>query len=163
LTGAEIHYSWTGLGPPHEVPWHVTIENADTAPEVIGVVDDQDYSAALDEELAQALGDALTGLLPVASSGALVVCTDNSPNWMITLTYQNGETARLANHGSNVYKLGGPWWVRIDDQLYLQTSATILTALYDIITALDLPIGEPRGMYCSGLESSLLDVLYPFY
>lgn len=163
LVSVTIRYDWTGMGEPHEVEWVVTIENADTVPEVTGTVEGQAYSATLDAEVVQALGQALTDLLPVAGSESLVVCFDNYPDWQITLVYSNGATAELASHGSNIYTLGGPWWVELDDQLYLQTSPTILIALYDIITALELPVGEPAATYCSGLESSLLDVLYPDY
>jgi hypothetical protein len=166
LTSVAIHYNWTGLAGPaefDEVEWVVTIENADTVPEVTGTVDGQDYSAASDAEVVQALGQALTGLLPVADSEPLVVCFDNYPDWRIDLVYRNGATAKLASHGSNLYYLGGPWWVELDDQLYLQTSPAILIALADIITALELPVGEPAGMACSSLESNLLDVLYPGY
>lgn len=163
VTRITIRYSWTGLGEPYQVTWSVKIENADTNPEVTGTMHGQDDSASVDAEIAQALGQALTDLLPVADSQPLVVCYDNYPDWQITLVYRNGATAKLASHGSNLYFLGGPLWVQLDDQLYLQTSPAILTALADIITALELPVGEPAAWSCFGLESSLLDVLYPGY
>jgi hypothetical protein len=164
LTGITIQYDWVGLGSDR-VEYRITIENADAAPEVTGTVDGQDYSSALDEELAQALGQALTGLLPVAAADyeSLVVCVDNYPDWQAILTYRNGETVEMATHGSNVYDLGGPWWVTVDDQLYLQPSPNILIALGDIVTTLELPIGQPAGMACFGLQSSVLDIFYPGY
>jgi hypothetical protein len=164
LTSVTIHYDWIGLGGD-PVEYRITVENADTAPEVTGIVDGQDYSSVLDQELAQALGQALTGLLPVATadSGSLVVCYDNYPDWQAILTYQNGDTVELATHGANVYGFGGPWWATVEDQLYLQPSPTILIALADIVTALEGPVGEPAAWSCFGLESSILDIFYPDY
>jgi hypothetical protein len=162
LTTVTIHYNWIGLGGD-PVDYEITIESADTAPEVAGVVDGQEYSSTLDGELVQALGQALTGLIPVAGSEPVVVCYDNYPEWKATLTYQNGKTVDLATHGSNGYDFGGPWWATIDDQLYLQPSPTFLIALADVVMALELPVGEPAATYCFGLESDLLDIMYPDY
>jgi hypothetical protein len=90
----------------------------------------------------------------------MVVCNDNYPDWSITLRYEDGTDLALKTHGSNIYHLGGPWWVEIDGQLYIQVSDTILSSLHNLIEKLELPVGEPAGMYCFGLEQTLLDLLY---
>ncbi len=94
------------------------------------------------------------------NSPSLIVCTDNYPEWTVQLTYQGGNSVLLTTNGSNVYTLGGPWWVRIGDQWYFQYSNTIVVALRDMIKALGLPVGQPAATYCYGLKSPLLDMLY---
>jgi alpha-tubulin suppressor-like RCC1 family protein len=158
LASATIRYEWWGLGA--DVAYDVAITDADTAPQVSGTVRDGPYSATLEVEKMQALGDALTDLVPVAKVTPIVVCEDTHPDWTIVLTYRSGERVELKTNGSNLYGLGGPWFVSIGDQEYLQTSDSIVVALGEILQALDLPIGQPAGTYCYGLRASLLDMLY---
>jgi hypothetical protein len=160
LTDITIHYEWLGLGDPHFVEYSVSISKAHEAPEVAGTVDGEPYDSTLSADTAQTLGMALTGLLPVGRTADLEVCHDNSPNWTVVLTFQGGEKVELRTHGSNMYDYGGPWWVTIDEQLYIQPSDTILVALGGIVMELGLPVGIPAATLCYGLESRLLDLLY---
>jgi hypothetical protein len=158
LTEVTIQYRWGGLG--ESVQYSITIADADLDPQVTEIVNGEQVSASLPTDVVQALGIALTGLLPVAKTSPIIVCYDNYPDWTINLTYQSGESVVLTTNGSNAYDFGGPWWASIDGQLYFQPSNTILTALIDITDALELPYGQPSATFCHGLESSLLEVLY---
>ena len=158
LAGITINYRWEGLGDP--VRYSISVADAQKAPRVTGSVNGEPYSADLSKQTAQALGQSLAGLLPVAKMSEILVCFDNYPDWTVILTYQNGTNVELRTNGSNLYSGGGPWWVSIDGQLYIQLSATILKSLVGIVDELNLPVGVPHATTCSGLESSLLEILY---
>ena len=158
LSRVAIQYQWHGMGK--RVEYSVTIAVADEVAEVSGLVDGMPYSGTLEVDAVQALSGALTGLLPVSRTSQIIVCTDSYPNWNINLAYQNGRLVQLTTSGSNLYRGGGPWWVAIDSQLYVQPSSTLLYAVHHIVDVLGLPVGEPAATACYGLQSDLLDDLY---
>jgi len=91
----------------------------------------------------------------------LIVCYDNYPDWSVVLTYADGTEIELVTNGSNVFNAGGPWQVTIDAQNYMQYSTIFMIALAEVVEVMDLPWGQPAGMYCSGLEDSLLNLAFP--
>ena len=90
-----------------------------------------------------------------------VPCFDNDPDWTITLVLDDGESLVLANHHSNLVGLGGPWQTTIDGQRYLQASSAFPKALWAVLEAASLPLGEPIAYTCVGLRPSLLDAAWP--
>jgi hypothetical protein len=148
ITDVEISYDWTGLG--ERVHYIVEISEADSDPQAIIRPARSAFFRARDVDmcLVQALGPALSDLVPVDSQFSLRPCTDNSPEWTVVLTFADSTTVELTTNGSNFLSGGGPWQTNIDGQNYVQCSATFLEALGDIIKALDLPWGQPAGMTC---------------
>ncbi len=160
LTEIKIRYQWSGYGD--SVQYEISMTKADAQPEISGTVNGLPYSGTttIESESLQNLGKSLMGLIPVAKTSSMIACYDNYPDWNVTLTYLNGQKVELKNYGSNIYYFGGPWWVSIDNQQYIQTSTTSLRALAQIVSRLNLPVGEPAGMACHPLEDTLLNILY---
>jgi hypothetical protein len=166
ITHVEIKHSWTGLGEP--VRYTVSIEKADTATPVVSGTTGKGYdertrtltpdpltARTIDTKLVQALGDALTDLLPVEALVSQVPCWDNYPDWTVTLTFKDGTQLELTTNKSNFFYGGGPWQTTIEKQRYMQYSAAFLTALYDVVEALDLPRGQTAAMGCGGMNAPL--------
>jgi hypothetical protein len=149
----KMDYAWVGEGDP--VNYSVRIEQADTKPVVFATIMPESSAPdlslkELDKGKVQALGLALTDLLPIESQFEYVVCTDNYPNWSILLTFKDGAQLNLTNSESNFIFIGGPWQTKINDQNYFQFSFGFAQAIFDLCKALGLPFGSPGGMYCGG-------------
>jgi hypothetical protein len=113
----------------------------------------------VDTQTLQALGPALTDLLPVASKFTLAPCYDNYPDWVVTLTFADGATLTLQTDNSNFLFFGGPWFTDVDEQSYVQFSAAFAEALSEVVSAVGLPLGEPGAMSCFG--DSVFDKAFP--
>ncbi len=162
VTRVKMDYAWIGEGDP--VSYSVRIEQADTKPVVFATVMPESSAPdlslkELDKGKVQALGLALTDLLPIESQFEYVVCTDNYSNWSILLTFKDGTQLNLTNSGSNFIFIGGPWQTKIDDQNYFQFSFAFAQAIFDLCKALGLPFGSPAGMYCGG--DTLFEKAFP--
>ena len=162
VTIVKMDYAWIGEGDP--VSYSVRIEQADTKPVVFATVMPESSAPdlslkELDKGKVQALGLALTDLLPIESQFEYVVCTDNYSNWSILLTFKDGTQLNLTNSGSNFIFIGGPWQTKIDDQNYFQFSFAFAQAIFDLCKALGLPFGSPAGMYCGG--DTLFEKAFP--
>lgn len=162
ITTVTIDYAWVGEGDP--VSYSVRIEQADIKPVVSATVTPESAAPnlsleGLDPDKVQALGPALTDLLPIESQFEFVVCTDNYPDWSISLTFKDGTQLDLTNSESNFIFIGGPWQTKIDGQNYFQFSFAFAQAIFDLCKALDLPFGSPGGMYCHG--DTLFDKAFP--
>ena len=162
VTMVKMDYTWVGEGDP--VNYSVRIEQADTKPVVSATIMPESFAANLDLEgldkgKVQALGLALTDLLPIESQFEYIVCTDNYPDWSISLTFKDGTQLNLTNSGSNFIFIGGPWQTKIDGQNYFQFSFEFAQAIFDLCKALGLPFGEPAGMFCGG--DTLFDKAFP--
>jgi hypothetical protein len=155
--GVRLTYAWSGLGDPVD-PFWTEISQADSEPLVTGTAPKQPEPPEL-KRLTQGLGAALTDLVPVDAPVSLQPCTDNYPDWRVTLTFADGSTLDLENHGSNALGLGGPWQTQISGQRYLQVSPTFAKALSNLVIALDLPLGEPAAWTCFG--DPVLDKAFP--
>ena len=163
VTTVKMDYTWVGEGD--SVSYSVSIEQADTKPIVSATIMPESFAVNLDlegleKDKVQALGLALTDLLPIESQFEFVVCTDNYPDWLISLTFKDGTQLDLTNSESNFIFIGGPWQMKIDDQNYFQFSFEFAQALFDLCKALGLPFGSPGGMYCGGdtlFEKAFLD------
>ena len=167
ITTVEIDYTWIGLagpGEPDKFSYSVRIEQADTKP-IVSATATPDSSApnlrleGLDRAKVQALGPALTDLLPIESQFEFIVCTDDYPDWSITLTFKDGAQLDLTTGGSNFLNLGGPWQMKIDNQNYVQFSFGFVDAIGDLTDALNLPYGSPAGMVCWG--DTLFEKAFP--
>jgi hypothetical protein len=124
-------------------------------------INDGQVSGTVDTKLVQALGPALTDLLPVKKFVSWVPCTDNYPDWHVTLTFADGSTLNLVTNGSNLYFHGAPWQTTINKQKYVQFSAAFLVAISDLTDALKLPAGSTEGMFCSGIDDPFGDAFGP--
>lgn len=144
ITDVEIEYSWWGLG--EKVDYSVEIHQADTSPVVTST-----YSETLpiDKPAIQALGSALTDLLPVRSNFQLQPCFDNYPVWSVSLTFANKRNIEVTTNSNFMY-MGGPWFTEIDHQVYVQVSPTFGQAVGKIIESLGLPFGQTAAMSCFG-------------
>ena len=162
VTALKIDYTWVGEDDP--VSYSVRIEQAHIKPIVSATVIPESFAANLDLEgldkgKVQALGLALTDLLPIESQFEYIVCTGNYPDWSISLTFKDGTQLDVTNIESNFIFIGGPLQTKIDDQNYFQFSFAFSLALFDLFEALDLPFGSPGGMSCHG--DNLFDKAFP--
>ena len=162
VTAVKIDYTWVGEDDP--VSYSVRIEQAHIKPIVSATVIPESFAANLDLEgldkgKVQALGLALTDLLPIESQFEYIVCTGNYPDWSISLTFKDGTQLDVTNIESNFIFIGGPLQTKIDDQNYFQFSFAFSLALFDLFEALDLPFGSPGGMSCHG--DNLFDKAFP--
>jgi hypothetical protein len=157
IVAVELRYRWSGLGEP--VDYEAVIREADATPILETTPKDLGASSeASDAALIQALGAALTDLVPIDSDFSLIPCYDNYPEWTVTLTFADGTRLDLWTD-SNYLFFGGPWFTEIDEQIYLQGSTAFAEALHEFVTALKLPIGEPGAMSCFGDE--VFDKAFP--
>jgi hypothetical protein len=154
ITAVKIEYQWGGLG--NFVDYTVNITQANAKPVVTGTAeqgifsDQQQITGSIDKTKVQALGPALTDLLPIDSQFTMSVCSDNYPNWTVSLTFGDGTTLELVTQGSNFMYSGGPWQTKIGQQNYVQYSPAFIKALAGIVEALKLPSGKTVGMACVG-------------
>jgi len=153
-----IHYKWSGIGSL--VNYSVTLTNGEP-PLAVGNVtlgpgpkDDHDdtTSWAIQQELEPGLlenwGESFVNLIPVKRQGMMYACFDNYPNWVIEITFDDGEQLDLSSNESNFFIEGGPFQTRIEDQNYVMASYDFNLVLNRIIETLELPYGEPWAMYC---------------
>ena len=167
ITTVEIDYTWVGLagaGDPDSFSYSVRIKQAHIKPIVSVTVMPESFDPnlsleGLDKGKVQALGPALTDLLPIESQFEFVVCTDNYPDWSISLTFKDGTQLDLTTSRSNFLFVGGPWQMKIDDQNYFQFSSGFAKTIIDLFEALGLPFGSPAGMYCGG--DTLFEKAFP--
>ncbi|HEY9604638.1 MAG TPA: hypothetical protein V6C85_23735 [Allocoleopsis sp.] len=154
ITAVKIEYQWGGLG--EFVGYTVNITQANAKPVVSGTAKQGPFGnkpqipGSIDKNKVQALAPALTDLLPIDSQFEMTVCTDNYPNWTVSLTFEDGTTLELVTQGSNFMYAGGPWQTKIGQQNYVQYSPAFIKALSGIVEDLKLPWGRPAGMACGG-------------
>lgn len=106
----------------------------------------------VEESTVQALSSALTDFLPIESQFTLQPCDDNAPDWNVVMVFENGANLELVTNGSNFIYAGGPWYTKIDNQNYIQLSASFLQALGGLIDAIGLPHGQTAAMACFGRQ-----------
>jgi hypothetical protein len=116
--------------------------------------------AKIDRKLFDNLSDALTDLIPVKETPALVPCNHNRPDWQATLEYTDGTRVLLTTKGSNMFFAGGPWYATINRQPYVQYSARFIIAVAELRAALNLPYGTTASMSCFGLDDELLNLFF---
>ncbi len=159
ITQVYIELAWGGgIGvPTYNINYNVTISGAESSrPVVSGSLETKGetpvkraLTGTVAASLVQALGPALTDLLPIKRQFTLTPCTDNYPDWKVSLTFKDGTTLKLATNKSNFLFAGGPWQTEIDQQVYVQYSAEFLVALRKITDALGLPASETGAMFCA--------------
>jgi hypothetical protein len=162
ITRVKIDYSWMGMGDP--VKYKVDIQQANTTPKVTltGYEPDtvmENLNHHPDKRLAQVLGSSLTDLLPIKSQFPLEICNDNNPDWVVSLTLQDGSEIVLKTNRSNMLDVGGPWQTTIKGQNYVQYSSGFVKALDDLIDGLGLPFGEPMAVTCSAVD--VIELAFP--
>jgi hypothetical protein len=152
LTGVVLAYKWGGLGTA--VEWNVTAHDLTTKPtlQIAGAnTKPVTWSDAIGTDVT-ALGHSLASFMPIPKTVHAVDCTDNYPDWTATLTFDDGAKLELATQGSNLLGLGGPWQMTLGGITYLQISPDLAQAIYTLVKALGLPIGEPQGEFCHGYD-----------
>jgi hypothetical protein len=159
LTEVRLLYFWNGLGT--DTDYDITISSADSEPLASGTVNAQPFRGRPSTAVVQGLGAALTDLVPIERPLELVLCSNNYPDWIVTLTYADGTELELVTNLSNAMGFGGPWQVAIDGQNYVQYSPAFLLSLLDLLDAMQLPLIQPENVDCSAMEQSILDMTYP--
>lgn len=160
ITSATIDYDWSGIGEPSNVRYHIEINKANLSNGKVKVAVDANPSSlkenltdSLDSESVQKIGRALTDFLPVQSQFTMQNCTDNYSDWMVELKFVDGLALTLKTNQSNFFNAGGPWFMRVNDQNYIQYSSALVTAVTDLFDALNLPLGQPYAMFCEEVET----------
>ena len=145
----EVNYTWNGMGEPSEIKYSFSIDQANTNPIITSNTDSINPKITVDKNTIQDLSQGLTDLLPIDSGIQLIYCTDNYPEWSVSLTYTDGTKIDLES-ASNFIGLGGPWQTKIDGQTYIQYSPAFVIKMSKLMEELELPLGEPLGMVCPG-------------
>jgi hypothetical protein len=160
ITSAIIAYEWSGIGDPSNLKYHIKINKANLSNGKVKVAVDANPSSlkdnltdSLDSESVQKIGWALTDFLPVQSQFTMQNCTDNYSDWRIELTFVDGLVLTIKTNQSNFFNAGGPWFMRVNDQNYIQYSSALVTAVTDLFDALNLPLGQPYAMFCEEVET----------
>lgn len=149
IKAVEIRYAWAGPGDP--LRYSLRIDDANASPQV--TLSDFEGSSTPDvrrmpADTVQALASALTDFVPVSAPRRFVNCTDNAPDWTITLHFRDGSVLTLVTSRSNTIPLGGPWQMQLDGVWYVQLSNAFADAVRDLVDAAKLPPGRPAGMFC---------------
>jgi hypothetical protein len=156
----EIIYHWIGLASSN-IDYQITITNANTNPQAQGVINGETIFSSLDKERVQALGPALTDLFPIGSAlKNLAPCTDNYPNWVVIVNFEDGTTLEMVTNDSNLVGVGGPWQTKIEGRLYFQASASFFITLADILEQLKLEIDDRTTWGCTTILP-IFDLAYP--
>jgi len=161
-----IDYSWSGIGEPSQVEYHIEIDNVHLASDQVELTVKSEpenlkdnMTSSFNVEKIQGIGKALTDFLPIESSFTLENCTDNSPDWNIDLTLLDGTQLTLKTHASNFFTAGGPWYMELDNQSYVQFSSALLSAVLGLFDSLNLPLGQPYSTFCSQVDT--FELAYP--
>jgi hypothetical protein len=163
----KIRYRWQGLGKP--IAYTIEIEQGQTQP-LVTVLDSVPPSLkgrakrTVDKKFVQALRKSLINLIPIRSEFSLTPCTDNYPDWTITIGFTDGTTVELATQGSNMVFEGGPWQVKLGDQRYIHFSTAFTEALERLVRKTALAYGQPLGMACHGAMlwfQNIFELAYP--
>jgi hypothetical protein len=154
LDQVTLRYTWFGLGD--EIEYELFFTPSESGYAVEGQINGEPYIDNVDEDLIQGIVDNLSGFIPVQQAAKLIVCMDNYPSWQLELTYREGRVVTLSTADSNIFYFGGPWFMNLEDRIYLQTTNGIVSAVSDIVERLDLPVGQAEGMYCSDLPNPIL-------
>jgi hypothetical protein len=166
---AFLRYSFGGIG--YTANAQIVIRNADSVPLALGRITDDywDYetqepagrsdqvSTQLSVDVVQALGKALSDLVPIDYEFSTIGCYDYYPNWKVMLQYVDGTVLHISPNGSNLLGGGGPWQVTIDGQAYMQASGAFPIALSKIVERLDMPGGATAAIACFP-GADLLDI-----
>lgn len=170
ITDVSISHEYSGIGS--YVVYTAKISKADTESPVVrvrvteseGVITEEGVSVEIadtvDPALVQALGAALTDLIPIETQFSTLVCYDNYPDWVVTLRFADGTDVELKTNGSNFFHFGGPWQTELDGQNYMQYSPALIVAMIDLVNAIHLPQGGTAAMSCFGFDPLPLDAAF---
>lgn len=177
IAEVDLFYTFNGIG--NTLRYDIQILDADTMPMVSGTIENDAVQRAeadataeasqepliellnrVDREIVQALGSALSDFIPVEEQFTERPCWDYYPNWVVTLTFEDGSEIEMRTNSSNVAGIGGPWQAEIEGQDYYQYSAAFSAAIANLLQALELPLGETMAMGCGDLIDPLLSA-YP--
>lgn len=166
ITSITIDYEWSGIGEPSHLEYDIEIENTRLSSDEVKIsVMSQpeelknNLSDSLNHEKIQEIGNSLTDFLPVQVPFTLEPCTDNSPDWNITVNFLNGKSITLTTHHSNLLTAGGPWFMELDGQFYIQFSSALTQAILSLFDSLGLPLGQPYSMFCS--HTNTIELAFP--
>lgn len=166
ITSITIDYEWSGIGEPSHIEYFIEIENTQLSSDEVKIsVKSQpeklknNLSHSLNPEKIQEIRSSLTDFLPVQVPFTLEPCTDNSPDWNITVNFLNGKSITLTTHHSNLLTAGGPWFMELDGQFYIQFSAALTQAIMRLFDSLGLPLGQPYSMFCS--HTNTIELAFP--
>ena len=151
ISEVTIHYTWSGLGGD-ALEYNVSVAHGDSTPRVeittIRGPSVTDPTPNVRAESIQILASALTNLVPIPGGLTIVRCTDNYPDWTVQLRFADGSEVSAFTNGSNFLPFGGPWQVEISGRTYVQLSTGFAETLYELVTDIELPIGQPAAMAC---------------
>ncbi|RMG79427.1 MAG: hypothetical protein D6712_19680 [Chloroflexi bacterium] len=107
------------------------------------------YDTIIDAALVDSLSSSLVNLVPIDQTFTDQPCWHFYHDWRAELTFNDGTTIEMGTYDSNLYYIGGPWQVKIGEQIYVQMSADFISALLDIVDAVELPLGFVMSGGCS--------------
>jgi hypothetical protein len=171
ITGVTLRYTFGGLGNSVDYDLRL-VASEDGAFEATGTalntgwaVDETEntdltpkpdkVSGTVEGEVVQALGPALSDLIPIETQFSSVGCWDYYPDWTVTLTFADGSELDVVTNESNVVGLGGPWQTEIDGQNYMQYSGAFGNAVAQVLEVLNLETGTTAAMGCGGVSEPL--------
>ena len=151
IASVDIHYTWGGLGSD-PIEYFITITDVQSQPQIeITNIEGQAPSNPIiqvETSDVQTLALSLTDFVPIPQYSTLVTCTDNYPDWDVEIVFTDGSTISLVTEGSNILWFGGPWQTTIDGSAYMQLSSDFAFALGQLITTMEMPLGQPAAMFC---------------
>lgn len=156
ITDVRIEYYWAGMSMGGPIEYVVEIAQANGEPVVTSAALTE--TVALDASMVQTLTNVLGDFMPVASVFELTPCTDNYPAWVVALTFADGTEVELSTDSNFMY-VGGPWFMEVDGQPYLQMSSTFGVAVATLVDSLGLPLGKLAATSC--YPAPLFDLAFP--
>jgi WD40 repeat protein len=160
ITSVTIDYEWGGIGEPSQVSYQIEIKQAHLSEDEMKIsIQAQPPEMitqtvnTIDPAVVQSIRKSFTDFLPVGAPVTIDYCTDNDPDWKVSLTFLDGSTVELNTYHSNLYTYGAPWQTEINGQYYFQFSPKMLMAMNDLFKALKIQPGQPMGMYCHWVDT----------
>lgn len=115
----------------------ILITDGNTTPFASGFISTPDertsFTSYPSQESVQGIREGLTDLIPVDRPLEIERCESNTGAhlmfWKVIIYWADGTSLELTNNGSSLLVGGGPWFVEIDDQTYMQYSSAFLDSL----------------------------------
>jgi WD40 repeat protein len=161
-----INYEWFGNGDPSHLKYDIEIRDTQTLSNEFSLnINSQpqkliiDPSESINPEVVQKIGSALTDFLPIQSPFTLENCVHNTSDWTIIITFLNDDVVTLKTYESNLLTTGGPWFMEIEGQFYVQFSSKITQAVFNLFDSIGLPLGQPYSTTCYQIDP--IELAYP--
>lgn len=166
IKSISINYEWFGNGDPSHLKYDIEIRDTQTPSNEFSLdikLEPKDLinnlSESINPEVVQKIGSALTDFVPIQSPFKMENCVHNTSDWTLILTFLNDETITLKTYQSNLLTVGGPWFMELDGQFYIQFSSKITQAIFNLFDSIGLSFGQPYSMTCYQIDP--IELAYP--